>query len=454
MYGATPHIGHGLNEQSLKTALDWGAEVVVAQGTSTDPGPYYLGVGRSYMQSIQVKQDLTTLITNCRKFRVPFIISTGGAGDNQSLESVLQLVDDVANEEKIELNIAIIQGEISAEWLLRILKNGGKSFPLAKSRYLQSKLDEKLVKQAVRLVAQLGPEPIIKAIERPNLHGIITGRSLDVGLFVAVPIKKEFPLALSMHFATVMHDGALAAVPGSGSDGIFGILKTDHFILTPPNPIRRCTPTSVAAMSFYERSNPFEEIMPSGILDVSEADYEQIDNRSVRVKGAKWKPKPYTLKIEGAALQGYRSICMVGACDPHFLHALDDILKQAESEVNEMFSNQPKDSWEVQLRVYGRDAVLGRWAKPDSTPAEVGILIDVMATSQTLANAVCSVSRSALMHQGYPGRKTTAGNMAVPFSPVEVEVGPSYRYNIWHAIEVEDPLEPFPIKYDIFPRRI
>jgi hypothetical protein len=56
------------------------------------------------------------------------------------------------------------------------------------------------------------------------------------------------------------------------------------------------------------------------------------------------------------------------------------------------------------------------------------------------------------MHVGYPGRKTTAGNLAVPFSPVEVEVGPSFAYSIWHALPVDDPLAPFPARIETYPR--
>ena len=73
-------------------------------------------------------------------------------------------------------------------------------------------------------------------------------------------------------------------------------------------------------------------------------------------------------------------------------------------------------------------------------------------SDQELANSICSVARSALMHAGYDGRKTTAGNIAVPFSPVEVPVGPSYAYSIWHALPVDDPLEPFPTTVETFPR--
>jgi hypothetical protein len=257
-----------------------------------------------------------------------------------------------------------------------------------------------------------------------------------------------------MHYATVMHDGALAAVPGSGSDGIFGVLREDHFVLTPPNPVRKCTPISVAAMSFYERSSPFEEIEPSGILDVSQAVYTKINDRSVRVTGAKYISKPYTVKVEGAALQGYRSVSIVGTCDPRFLAFLDTILGTAKAEVVDKFKDYRLGTdWDLQWRVYGRDAVLGLWADSTKPPSEAGILIDIMAKTQDLANALCSVSRSALFHQGYPGRKTTAGNLALPFSPVEIPVGPSYRYKIWHGLELEDPLEPFPFEYQTFPRR-
>src|SRR4051794_29766792 len=101
MYTATPHVGHGIDTRSLHEALTWGPEVVVAQGTSTDPGPYYLGTGTSYMQRREVKRDLRTLITACRSAGVPFIVSLGGAGDNRTLERELATIDEIAHEERI-----------------------------------------------------------------------------------------------------------------------------------------------------------------------------------------------------------------------------------------------------------------------------------------------------------------------------------------------------------------
>jgi hypothetical protein len=264
---------------------------------------------------------------------------------------------------------------------------------------------------------------------------------------------RGYPTSLSMHFATVMHDGALAAVPGSGSDGLFGILTESNYVVFPTNPQRSCTPLSVAGMSFYERANPFEEHLPSGVLDVSQSTYEAVDDRTVRVHGASWRPAPYTIKLEGAKLQGYRTVCLGASCEPRFIAALDDLLAATREQVTHAYGPADADSWQLHFRVYGRDVLQSDPDVPAVPPREVGILIDVLAADQQLADAVCSVARSALMHVGYSGRKTTAGNLAVPFSPVEVQVGPSYAYSIWHALPIDDPLEPFPSRVEMFPRR-
>lgn len=452
VYCATPHLGHGLDAKSLATALQWGCDVVVAQGTSTDPGPYYLGEGVSYMHPIEVKKDLDSLIVGCRRAGVPFVISTGGPGDNASLAVVLDAIDEIAQGNGLELELAVVRGEIDKAWLLEQLRGGATAHRIVPTPALLEKLDAATVAGSERIVAQMGPEPIMRALML-DADGVVTGRALDVGLFAAVPLLRDFPTAIAMHFATVMHDGALAAIPGSGRDGIYGVLAEDHFRITPTNPRRRCTPVSVAGMSFYERPNPFEETMPSGVLDVSVAEYEALDDRTVRVRGAAWHDTAYSIKLEGAARQGFRTICMGGASEPRFIAALDDILEVVRTEIADMYPQSPGAGWELDFKVYGRDAVLGRLtAERASLPVEVGILIDVMAETQELASAICSVTRSALMHHGYPGRKTTAGNLAVPFSPVEIPVGPSYRYSIWHALELDDPLDPFPVERERFPR--
>ena len=454
MCSATPHIGHGLNAESLRTALEWGTDVVVAQGTSTDPGPYYLGAGVSYMQRVAVKKDLTTLLTQTKAAGVPLIASLGGAGAAPHLEEALGIVDEIARENSLSLRLAVIGGEMKKEFVKKRLREGAGARRIVNTPYLVERLTEEEVDRSVRLVGQLGYEPIVAAFRQfPDIDGVVTGRALDVGLFAAFPMMWGFEAGLGLHFATVMHDGSLAAVPGSGSDGMYGVLEEQYFELIPPNPGRTCTPTSVAGMSFYERPNPFLEHMPGGFLDVSQATYTQVADRKVRVKGAVWNPQPYTVKLEGAALVGCRTICMAGVADPILIGKVDGVLDEVHGQVEEMFSEH-KGQFQLLFRVYGKDAVLGTASRRAAVPpSELGVLIDVMADTQDLADAVCSVTRSAAFHHGYSGRTTTAGNLAIPFSPVEVRVGPSYRYNVWHALELDDPVAPFPSRLVEFPRR-
>ena len=43
-----------------------------------------------------------------------------------------------------------------------------------------------------------------------------------------------------------------------------------------------------------------------------------------------------------------------------------------------------------------------------------------------------------LLHQGFPDRKATAGNLAFPFSPSDVHVGEVFTFSIYHLAVVDD----------------
>ena len=100
----------------------------------------------------------------------------------------------------------------------------------------------------------------------------------------------------------------------------------------------------------------------------------------------------------------------------------------------------------LNLSVYGRDAVMGA-LEPDRAhvPHEVGLLIDAVAPEQELATAVAMFVRGTLQHASYPGMVNTAGNMAYPFSPFGVPIGPAYRFAVYHLMPLADPCECFPM---------
>ncbi len=53
-----------------------------------------------------------------------------------------------------------------------------------------------------------------------------------------------------------------------------------------------------------------------------------------------------------------------------------------------------------------------------------------------------------LLHHGYAGRLSTAGNLAFPFTPPEVSLGPAYRFNVYHLLHTPDPDALFPLEIE------
>ena len=84
--------------------------------------------------------------------------------------------------------------------------------------------------------------------------------------------------------------------------------------------------------------------------------------------------------------------------------------------------------------------------EPRPEPAhELGIVIEAVAGTQELANTICAFARSTMLHHGYPGRISTAGNLAFPYSPSDFKAGEVYRFSLYHLLHVADPNALFPI---------
>ena len=87
--------------------------------------------------------------------------------------------------------------------------------------------------------------------------------------------------------------------------------------------------------------------------------------------------------------------------------------------------------------------------EPVKTPAhELCIIVEVAAATQSLATAICGKARTSLMHAPYPGRIATAGNLASPFTPLEIPLGQACEFNVYHLMKVDSPTALFPIRYE------
>lgn len=449
-----PFPGYGFPRESIERGFEENPHVLVSQGTSTDPGPYYLGSGKPFVGYNPLKRDLEILITRALEHDAIFICSLIGSGSNIDLERGLKIVDEISEENKLRFEAAVISGEINKDWLKRKLKEGAETRRLVPHPKLPERLTEDDVDRSIRVVAQMGPEPIMKALDA-NVKFVFTGRALDTGLIVAVPLREGFSPALAYHMAKMIECGALCATPGTTSDPALGILRRDHFLVRCPNPLRKCTPTSCASHSFYERADPFREENPGGYLDITTARYEQYDERTVKVWGSRWVPTPYTIKLEGAAVSGYRTITIAGVRCPVIISKIDEIMPQVASFVkSQLLERGVKESdYRLMFRVYGKNGVMGPWEPQENvTSHEMCVIIDVVAKTQRLADDVCALARSTLLHWGFPERISTAGNLAFPFSPSDISLGEVYEWSIFHTIRIDDPLEPFPIKIVEFPR--
>ena len=83
-----------------------------------------------------------------------------------------------------------------------------------------------------------------------------------------------------------------------------------------------------------------------------------------------------------------------------------------------------------------------------ATPHEIGFVIEVTGPDQDTADAVLALARVSMLHTDFPGRLCREGNLAFPYSPSVVQVGPVYRFSVFQTMAVADPLSPFPITYE------
>lgn len=428
-------LGYGYTEEGLKKALKQKIDVIGSDGGSSDPGPYYLGSGKSFTARKAVKRDIELALPEAIKRNIPFIVGTaGGAGGEPHLKWTQEIFEEVAREQKLKFKLALIHCEIDKDYLKNKLREG-KIKPFGGN----PPLEEKDIDESVRIVGQIGVDPFINALNE-GANVILAGRACDTAIFASPAIKAGYDPGLAYHMAKIIECGAMCTIPSSASDVMVADITKDNFVLEPPNPIRKCTVERVAAHTLYEQVNPYYIYEPDGIVDLRKSDFKQQTDRSVKVSGSKFiKGDKKTIKVEGVKLAGYRTISICGVRDILMIKNIKEILDDVKIKVEENLENRinPKD-YSLLFRKYGIDAVEGDMEILKDLPHEIGIVVDVVGKTQEIANMVCAITRSNLLHIDYSGRKSTAGNIAFPYSPSDMAVGPVYNFNIYHLVEVDD----------------
>lgn len=440
----TAILGYGFPMESFEEGMKRKPHVIAVDAGSTDPGPYYLGAGKSFTDKNSVKRDLEIMIPAALEANIPVIIGTaGGSGGRPHVEFNLDIIKEIAKEKKLSFKLAIIQSEFEKDFIKQKLRKGDIE-PLHPAK----QITEEEIDDTVRIVAQMGEEPFMKALEE-GADVILAGRSYDPSVFSALAIKEGFNKGLAIHLGKILECAAIAALPGSGSDSMFGYLRKDNFVLEPLSPLRKCTTLSIAAHTLYEKTNPYILPGPGGAIDLHECEFKQLDDNKVQVSGSKFVPTDeYFVKLEGVKKVGYRTISCAGVKDPIMISKIDSITQSVKDRVVNNFENYGLTDFFLDFKIYGKNGVMGMFPHIEEEAGnELMIIIEAVAPTQEQADTICGFARSTMLHFGYEGRIATAGNLAFPFSPSDCKMGEVYEFNVYHLMKVDNPTDVFPIEY-------
>lgn len=445
----TAILGYGFPEESFMQGIARKPDLIACDAGSTDPGPYYLGSGKSFTNRAFVKRDLRYMLVEGMKLDVPVVVGTaGGSGAAPHLAWCRDILYEIAREEKLSFKLGVIAADIPKETAKKALR-AGKIHPLS----FVPELTEEAIDASCHLVAQMGCEPLIKALEA-GCNVILAGRCYDPANFAALPIMLGYDAGLAIHMGKILECGAIAATPGSGADCAFGTLTGESFILEALSASRNFTSESAAAHTLYEKSDPCHLPGPGGVLNLEHCRFAELGDGRVEVRGSRHEAtKPYCIKLEGARKAGFRSVSIAGTRDPIFIAKIDEILDAVRKQVVSMMCDTVHGS--IHFHVYGKDAVMGpnepvgqvsNLSHPTLyRPHELGIVIEAIAPTPEDADTLLSVTRSTLLHYGYAGRISTAGNLAFPFSPSDISVGDVYEFSVYHLMEIDRP-DDFPLE--------
>ena len=444
----TAIVGYGFQESSLERMLEKNPHLIACDGGSTDPGPNYLGMGKAFVGRDAAKRDLELMLRAAVDRNIPMLIGTsGGAGGDAHLQWTREIIEEIARENNLHFKMALIHAEQDKEYLIRKLDDG-RIEPL----WPLPPLDRETLEKSTTIVGMSGVEPYIDALNG-GAQVVLCGRSDDAAIFAALPIKEEFDPALGWVAGKLLECGAACAVPRQkfGSEGITVTVREDHILVEPNHPGLSCTPLSVSTFFLHENETPIEHIEPSGVLDLSALECEAVDDRTVKISGAKFLPREkYTIRLEGVELVGYRCICVSFTRDPVLVQCIDDYLDRVRALVASRVDGMGvgTDEYKLVFRVVGKNAVMGeREPIKEVLAHELGIIMEAVAPTQDLANEILGLARQAGKNLHYDGKLCDEGCLTFPYSPSDIPTGPVYQFNILHAVEPDNPLEMFPVEY-------
>ena len=435
--------GH-LGFAPIKTESYWlGVEArpnyIAADSGSDDVGPVPLGSDTSTSPLAWQTHDLEVMLIGSRRIGVPMIIgSAGDTGTNSRVDLYVSIIRDLAKKHKLpSFKLGWYYSEVPKDRVAAAIAHGEEITGLDG----RPPLSESELAATDRIVAMAGVHPYLSLLQQ-GADVIIGGRSSDCAVFAAPAIHHGFPEALAYYLGKVLECASFCAEPYGAKETVLGEITAEDVRVTAMSPSQRCTIASVAGHAMYERSNPFYEYVAGGLLDMSECNYEQVAEKTVRVTGPRFhQAEQFRVKLEGSGKVGERYVGLVGVRDPYSVAHIDQMIDWAKAQVKERFG---ETGYELHYTVYGRDGVMGAMEPNRNRPAhEVAVLVQGIAPTKHMAEEVCLIGTRQMFYARLPEVKGTAGSVAFPLDEV-MQASPAYRWTVNHTMAVPNGLDLFP----------
>lgn len=437
------HLGFApTKEESFYLAAATKPDYYCADSGSDDIGPTALGSDTSVSPYDWQKHDLELMLLASREQGVPMVIgSAGDCGSNSRVDMYVEIIQNLAKEHNLPpFKLAYFYSEIDTVELKKIAE-AGKEIQGLDDR---DNLTIKEIESTTRAVAVAGVHPFVKALEM-GADVIIGGRSSDIAIFAACAIYEGFPEEHAYYVGKVLECASFCAEPYGAKESVIGTVTEDAVYVTAMAPWQRCTVASVAGHAMYERSNPYYEYFAGGMLDMSECNYEQVDEKTVKVTGQKFVPieGETRVKIEGSGYLGSKYIGIAGIRDPYTIKNIDKVMELTRGQVEQEFEGK---DYELNFRIFGKNGVMGDLEpQKEITSHELAIIVEGIAEPAELAEAVTIMGTRQIFYARLPEVKGTAGTASFVVDEV-LPAKPAFVWTMNHTIPVADPLDLFDVK--------
>src|SRR5262249_9166852 len=204
-------LGYGFPVDHFKKGLALKPHAITIDAGSTDSGPQKLGLGEMTCSREAYIKDMEGLLEGQRAAKVPLPVSSARGGrTNRQVDVSRDIIVKMAQRRGWHLKLAKIYSDIDKAHISKEMK-AGRIEPLGPV----PPLDQREIDAATVVVAQIGAEPFLKALdESEGVDVIVSGRAYDPAPTAAMAIRAGFDPALARHRGKIMECGRLCPGPG------------------------------------------------------------------------------------------------------------------------------------------------------------------------------------------------------------------------------------------------